>query len=392
MSDKVHILIAGAGIAGLTAALALARRGVASTIAEDFREPSEVGAGLQVAPNASRILRDLGVLDALTEKAVAPNSIRLGDAPSGRILLDMAITPEWLERMGAPYLTAHRANLHGALYAAATVDPAIDIITGHRVSEVSQNENSVTTSLEADSGKREIVSDILIGADGIWSKTRAAVTGAAEPKPTGRIAWRAIGPASTASANKVTAWMAPDSHLVTYPVRNSETLNIVAVTHGRLEAHDWSHEADQAQLAKLLESAKSITDLGAVEKASWTTWPLSAVSPSAPWHHGRVQLIGDAAHGMEPFAAQGAAMAIEDGYAIGIAFSRYADDPEEAFLHYRSLRIGRILRVARRTEFNRWTYHQSGAGRVARNMFFSMRSPEAFFGDLDWLYGYTMPE
>lgn len=392
MSDKVHILIAGAGIAGLTAALALAKRGIASTVVETFSEPSEVGAGLQVAPNASRILRDLGVLDALTQKAVTPSSIRLGDAPTGRILLDMAITPEWLAKMGAPYLTAHRANLHGVLYNAATTDPAIDVMTGHRVIGISQDNNGVTVSLETSDGRHEIAADILIGADGIWSKARSAIPGASEPKSTGRIAWRAIGPASSASANKVTAWMAPESHLVTYPVRNSETLNIVAITHGRLEAHDWSHKADQTQLGNLLESAKKITDLGHVDKASWTTWPLNAVSPSAPWHHGRVLLIGDAAHGMEPFAAQGAAMAVEDGYAVGIAFSKHADNPEEAFLHYRSLRIGRVLRVARRTEFNRWTYHQSGAGRVARNMFFSMRSPEAFFGDLDWLYGYAMPE
>ena len=389
MSDKPDILIAGAGIAGLTAALALARRGFGSTIVESFSEPSEVGAGLQVAPNASRILRDLGVLDALREKAVAPSSIRLGDAPTGRILLDMAITPEWLEKMGAPYLTAHRASLHGVLYRAALADPAIDIVTGERVTGVSQDTDSVTVTLETgDDGKRDLVCGVLIGADGIWSRTRSAISGAADPKPTGRIAWRAIGPASAASANKVTAWMAPDSHLVTYPVRNSETLNIVAITHGRLEAHDWSHEADQGQLSRLLESARKITDLGHVEKANWTTWPLNAVSPSAPWHDGRVVLIGDAAHGLEPFAAQGAAMAIEDGYALGIAFAKHGGTPEEAFRHYRSLRIDRILRVARRTEFNRWTYHQSGAGRVARNMFFSMRSADAFFGDLDWLYGY----
>ena len=392
MTDKIDILVAGAGIAGLTAALALAKRGIATTVVETFPKPSEVGAGLQVAPNASRILRALGVLDALTEKAVTPTAIRLGDAPSGRILLDMTITPEWLERMGAPYLTAHRANLHGVLYAAAMADPKIDIITGHRVVGVHQNDDSVTTHLRSENGKREIVSGVLIGADGIWSVARAAIPDAAQPKPTGRIAWRAIGPASAASANKVTAWMAPDSHLVTYPVRNSETLNIVAVTHGRLDTHDWVHKADQTQLSELLESARNIADLGAVDKASWTIWPLNAVAPSGAWHHGRVLLIGDAAHGMEPFAAQGAAMAIEDGFAVGLAMSKHSDDVAEAFAHYRSLRLGRVLRVARRTEFNRWTYHQSGAGRLARNMFFKIRSPEAFFADLDWLYGYTIPE
>ncbi|QKV18068.1 FAD-dependent monooxygenase [Oricola thermophila] len=392
MKDKTHILVAGAGIAGLTTALALARRGIGSTIVEAFSAPSEVGAGLQIAPNATRILREIGVLDALAERAVAPTSIRLGDAPSGRILLDMAITPKWLDRMGAPYLTAHRASLHGVLYTAAVADPLINILTGHKVADIRQDADRVTTRLACDAGEREIVSDLLVGADGIWSKVREAIPGAARPRSTGRIAWRAIGPASAASANKVTAWMAPESHLVTYPVRNSETLNIVAVTHGKLDAHNWANEADGEKLARLLASARSVTDLGALDKASWTTWPLSAVAPSAPWHHGRILLVGDAAHGMEPFAAQGAAMAIEDGYAAGLAISASRGNHSKALNDYRALRLDRVLRVARRTAFNRWTYHQSGAGRIARNMFFQMRSPEAFFGDLDWLYGYRITE
>jgi salicylate hydroxylase len=248
------------------------------------------------------------------------------------------------------------------------------------------------TTLKSGDDEHEIESDLLIGADGIWSTVRTCIPNAAEPKPTGRIAWRAIGPASAASANKVTAWMAPDSHLVTYPVRNSETLNIVAITHGRLRTHDWSQKADEAELARLLETTRGIADLGMIDKANWTTWPLFTVAPSGPWHHKRVLLIGDAAHGIEPFAAQGAAMAIEDGFAAGRIIAAHASNPARALKTYRELRLDRILRVAKRTEFNRWTYHQSGAGRLARNMFFSMRSPEAFFSDLDWLYGYRMPE
>ncbi|MFZ2101775.1 MAG: FAD-dependent monooxygenase [Oricola sp.] len=392
MTETTHILIAGAGIAGLTAALALAGKGLSVTIAEAFDEPSEVGAGLQIAPNATRILRTLGVLDALEEKAVAPSSIRLGDAPTGRILLDLAITPAWLKQMDAPYLTAHRASLHGALYAAAQANPSITLLTGHRVSVIRQDASRVTTRLVSAGGEREVASHILIGADGIWSKVRAAVPGASEQKPTGRIAWRAIGPAIPAEANKVTAWMAPDSHLVTYPVRNSETLNIVGITHGRLNAGDWAQKADDAALKRLFETVRKVVELGAIDRASWTAWPLNSVDPSGPWHHGRVLLIGDAAHGLEPFAAQGAAMAIEDGYAAAIAISAHRENPQSAFTHYRQLRLDRILRVAKRTAFNRWTYHQSGAGRLARNMFFSMRPAESFLSDLDWLYGYRMPD
>ena len=185
MSETVHILIAGAGIAGLTSALALSARGIAVTVVEAFEKPSEIGAGLQIAPNASRILRELGVLDALAARAVLPDAVRLGDAPTGRILLDMAITPEWLERMGAPYLTAHRASLHSVLYQAAVDDPSITLLTGHRVNTVEQNEDGVRTRVQSSDGEREITSDILIGADGIWSKVRAAVPRAAQPKSTG---------------------------------------------------------------------------------------------------------------------------------------------------------------------------------------------------------------
>lgn len=392
MSEKTGIFVAGAGIAGLTTALALARRGLPVTIADAFDEPSEVGAGLQVAPNASAILHKLGVLEALLEKSVTPTAIRLGDAPSGRIVLDMAVTPAWLERMGAPYLTAHRASLHGVLYTAVQADPNITVMTGHKVTGATQDADAVTVTLESNGETSTVMADMLIGADGVWSAVRSAVGRAAQPVATGRIAWRAVGPASPDGANKVTAWMAPDSHLVTYPVRNSETLNIVAVTHGRLKPGEWAQPIDQPALAGLLKSAAQITDLGAIDKVNWTAWPLHTVDPSGEWSDGRILLVGDAAHALEPFAAQGAAMAIEDGYAAALAIAGNPSDPAATFAAYRRLRFDRILRVAKRTAFNRWTYHQGGAGRIARNTFLSMRSADAFFADLDWLYGYRIPE
>lgn len=387
MTDETQILIAGAGIAGLTAALALAQRGLDVTVADRFSEPSEIGAGLQIAPNASRILRALGVLDALEARAVAPSTIRLGDAPSGRILLDMPITPAWLERMGAPYLTAHRAVLHDALYQAALAHPAIRLLTGHAVSTVRENDGHVITTLETNEGETAITSRILIGADGIWSKVRAHVSGASQPKPTGRIAWRAIGP-SQGAGSSVTAWMMPDSHLVTYPVRNEDTYNAVAITRGQSTQGDWAQAADPAALRRLLDSVRPIDGFARLENANWTTWPLNAVDPAGVWHSARILLIGDAAHGMEPFAAQGAAMAIEDGYAAGVAIAGSGDEPAKAFAGYDSLRRGRVKRVAKRTAFNRWVYHQDGIGRLARNNYFKLRSPGSFVASLDWLYGY----
>lgn len=391
MTEETDILIAGAGIAGLTAALALAQRGRDVTIVDAFKEPSEVGAGLQVAPNASRILKSLGVLDALEQRAIAPSSIRLGDGEIGEILLDMQITPDWVERMGAPYLTAHRAVLHGVLYNAVCANPAINVLTGLRVDPVRESGEHVTTVLKSDNDETVIVSRLLIGADGIWSEVRESVAGAAQPQATGRVAWRAIG-AANGGGKHVTAWMIPQGHIVTYPVRNSDTLNIVAITPGRAATGEWAQAADVDMLVQLMGTTHPIEDLGPIDGIEWTTWPLNSVAPDGKWHSGRILLIGDAAHGMEPFAAQGAAMAIEDGYAAGLCIARNPDAPDVAFANYDVLRRKRVRRVAKRTEFNRWVYHQSGAGRAARNFFFQKRSPESFLTDLDWLYGYKLPE
>ena len=391
MTEETNIFIAGAGIAGLTAALTLAQRGLEVAIADTFEEPSEVGAGLQVAPNASAILSSLDVLDALAARAITPSSIRLGDAPSGRILLDMPITPEWLDRMGAPYLTAHRAALHGVLYQAANAHPAIRLLTGHAVVEVRESGEHVTTVLRSDEGETVMVSRLVIGADGIWSKVRESVRDAAKPRSTGRIAWRAIAPTDS-DAKCVTAWMLPKGHLVTYPVRNADTLNVVAITSGTSKQGDWAQSAEAGPLARLLGEARSIDGFAAIEKANWTTWPLNAVDPAGSWHSARILLIGDAAHGMEPFAAQGAAMAIEDGYAAGVCIGNQPDAPAKSLSRYSAMRRSRIAKVAKRTEFNRWVYHQSGPGRKARNLYFSIRKPAAFFSDLDWLYRYRISE
>jgi salicylate hydroxylase len=389
VTSNKDILIVGAGIAGLTAALTLARRGVEVTIADAFEAPSEIGAGIQVAPNASHILRSLGVLDSLAQKAIAPSSIRLGDAHSGTILLDMPVSGPWLDSMGAPYLTAHRAVLHGALYNAVTSHPAVDVLTGHRLQEVKSANGRATALFDTRGGSVEIETKMLIGADGIWSKVREAVPGASPAMSTGRIAWRAIAPAQREREKQtVTAWMAPDFHMVCYPVRNAETVNIAAITRGDAREGEWEQTGGSATLTRLLENAEQTVLPGAIPAESWTKWPLSAVDPRGRWHSDGILLIGDAAHGMEPFAAQGAAMAIEDGYAAGNAIAEYTSDPDAAFRLYDITRRDRVKRVAARTSFNRWVYHQSGPGRYARNAYLRARSAETFLKDLEWLYGY----
>lgn len=381
------IIVAGAGIGGLTAALSLSRQGWPVTIVEAFPTPSEIGAGLQVPPNACHVLARLGVLEALRAKASRPDRICLGDAVSGTIVLSMDANRD--DRPDDIYLTAHRALLHGVLYDAAVADPGITVLTGHRIVDVAEDEGQVSLTAAHAGDKVVLTAPAVIGADGIWSVLRRAVPGAGAPQPTGRIAMRAVVPAPPeGQANAVIAWMAPHAHLVTYPVRNADTRNLVAVIRGKVGRASWSEHVDFETLESLFEKLARTPygDLG--EKAAWTAWPLYTVDPQGAWHTSRICLIGDAAHGLEPFAAQGAAMAIEDGHVLAKALSASGADHRAAFARFHAERAERVRRVAKRTAFNRFTYHQAGIGRIARNLSFRMRPASAFRSDLDWLYDY----
>lgn len=381
------ILVAGAGIGGLTVALGLARQGRAVRLVEAFEAPSEIGAGLQVPPNACHVLDRLGLLGTLKAKASLPDRICLGDAVTGRIVLAMEIN-----RTDGPddiYLTAHRALLHDVLYQAALAEPAITLLTGHRIVDVREDDAQVALTAVHAGDRIELTAPAAIGADGIWSTLRRAVAGTGAPQPTGRIALRAVVPAPPESqANAVIAWMAPHAHLVTYPVRNAETRNLVAVIGGKVGRTSWSEQVDFETLESLFEKLARTPygDLG--DRAEWTAWPLYSVDPQGAWHSRRICLLGDAAHGMEPFSAQGAAMAIEDGHVLARTIAGFGGDVAAAFAAYRAERVGRVRRVAKRTALNRFTYHQAGMGRIARNVSFRMRPAHAFKADLDWLYGY----
>lgn len=388
MGDALDgILVAGAGIGGLTAALGLAQRGRAVTIVEAFEAPSEIGAGLQVPPNACHVLDSLGVLDELKKKASVPDRICLGDAVSGRIVLSLDVNRDGAD--DGTYLTAHRALLHGVLYNAAMAHPSITLLAGHRIVDVAEGDDAVTVTAAHGGDRAELNAPAVIGADGIWSILRHAVAGAGTPQPTGRIAMRAVVPAPAgAQANAVVAWMAPHAHLVTYPVRNAETRNLVAVIRGTTGKTSWSESIDLDTLEHLFEKLDHTPYGDLNDHAEWTAWPLYSVDPHGQWHSDRICLLGDAAHGMEPFAAQGAAMAIEDGQVLARAIADAGTDFTNAFKAFHAARAERVRRVAQRTAFNRFTYHQAGIGRLARNLSFRMRPASAFRADLDWLYGY----
>lgn len=395
MSRRVrHVAIAGAGIAGLSAALALARAGLDVTVFEQAARPGEIGAGLQLSPNATRILERMDVLRRLTPVAVMPKGIALVRARDLHHLATVPLGTGALARWGAPYLTVHRADLHGALLAAARNAAPIEIATGATVRDAALHARGVTLSIDAGGTVREARCDLAVGADGVWSTIRGLGKTDGLSRFTGHVAFRAMVPGAAGplpAPDMVTAFLHPGFHLVAYPVRAGDAINLVAVRRGEAGARAWSSAAAADAVLAGLEGIAP--DLGTlVAKAGpWTGWPIHAVDPKIAWTHpAGLALIGDAAHAMTPYAAQGAAMAIEDAEALALAIGRHRDDVAAALDAYEAMRRARVARVRRRGGFNHFTWHARGPVALARDMVLARRTPEALAADLDWLYGYRV--
>ncbi|OAP34474.1 salicylate hydroxylase [Sinorhizobium glycinis] len=385
MQDSVPVAIVGAGIAGLTTALCLARQGLATDIFENADALNEVGAGLQLSPNASRILIELGLLPALEDVWSQPDSIALVDGRTLRPLAEVPAGANARSRWAAPYGVLHRASLQKILLDAVQSEPCCRLHLGRRV------EGDPVASVAAATGRRPTV---VVGADGIWSQVRAAIPGAGAVRFSGNIAWRLLLPRAEASAclspNRVTAFLGPEAHLVAYPLRETDGFNLVAIIGGKPTETAWigqdSEERRREFVAAFEDWHRDLRSM--IENAAAATyWPLCVVDDGA-WHNWRdIVLIGDAAHAMTPFAAQGAAMAIEDASELARCLAAFPDAPA-AFARYEHARRARIARVRKRAAFNRFAYHARGPVRTARNIVLALKGPEALAADLDWLYGY----
>lgn len=392
------IVVAGAGIAGLTAALAFAARGFRVEIFERSTRFEEIGAGIQLSPNATRILGALGVLGKLGAAAVAPEAVGLKDGKTLRELARVPLGKAAERRWGASYLVAHRADLHAALLARASEHPEIRLHPGSTVAGAAFESGGVTVTVERDGGQEKTTGMLLGAADGVWSGLRRSVKGSRDSQPSGTMAWRALvetaSPAGRAlshlaSPNRVTAFLNPALHMVIYPLRGGTVLNLVTITKGEAGAGSWTSIFDTGPLAHAMRGfAPPLADLAETAKP-WTAWPIHAVDPDGPWTNPRgFALIGDAAHAMTPFAAQGAAMAIEDAWVLAALVAERPDDIPAALTRYETLRRPRIRRVVRRGTLNHFTWHASGPVALARNLVLAARSPERLAADFDWLYGW----
>ncbi len=395
MEPPRSIIIAGAGIGGLVTALVLARQGRPIRILERFDEPGEIGAGLQLSPNATRILFRLGLEEKLRAQSHRPEAVRL--VGGGRVVATLPLGTAAEERWGAPYLTIHRGRLHALLWEAVKSEPNISLETGRPVESAGFEVVGPRVTLGGPHGDEERWCHLLVGADGVRSTVRRSVAGSRPSRFTGQIAFRALlqGERAVESAARagidtrtVTAFLAPSVHLVAYPLGDGQGINLLANIAGRDPGPGWSHDvSSDAARSALLRISPRLGELAA--QAHWSAWGLHIVPPRNPFvEPAGVALIGDAAHAMTPFAAQGAAMAIEDAAVLGRCLASWRDDRRAALLQYEAERRPRIARVRRRGAFNHFVWHARFPVSLGRDVVLRVRRGESLLADFDWLYGF----
>ncbi len=384
----MHVIVVGAGLGGLALALALGRIGIESTVVEQASAFGEVGAGVQLSPNAMRALTYLGVRDQARAVGFAPEAAEVRDHRSGRLLLRNALGAAAEARWGAPYVQVHRADLHAILLEAVRTAGGAKFELGSKV--VGIEDGGVILQDE-----RRLTSDAVIGCDGVRSTVRAALWGEQPARFTGQVAWRGVVPADRLTSGLIApiaqVWTGPNRHFVCYPVRGGSLINFIAVTEEkRWRIESWSEPGDKADLLSAFEGwpapAKALI-AGADHVWRWALYD----RPLLPrWSNGRATLLGDAAHPMLPFLAQGAAMGIEDAVVLANVLA-LGGPVEAALLRYEDARRARTAKVQAWSRRNAVLFHLPGP--VATGVFgvaaaMDKRKVGGAAERFDWLYGY----
>jgi salicylate hydroxylase len=389
------VMIAGAGIGGLTAALAIAQRGFGVAVFDQAQQLEEVGAGIQLSPNASRILIALGLGEQLRRHVVAPEELRVMNARTARILARAPLGAVAEKRYGAPYWVIHRGDLQAVLIEAVRAHPDIVLHLGTRVEDFAMQEDGVTISARASEHRFEDRGAALIAADGLWSNLRRRLGHRRQPRFARRTAWRALAPAAALEpelrAPAVNLWFGTTAHLVHYPVRGGSLLNVVAIIRDNWREPGWSAPGERADVlaryAAPMWSAPPRAILAAPQH--WQKWALYDRAPLARWGKGAVTLLGDAAHPMLPYLAQGAAMAIEDAAVLAQRLADTRSDPAAAMRRYERQRRARTARAQRAARRNGIVYQLGGPGAFLRTLALSAIGGERLLARYDWLYGWT---
>ncbi len=382
------ILIVGGGIGGLATAHALALKGFSVRVLEQSSEFREVGAGIQLGPNIFRALERIGLKDAVLADAWRPGAQEMRDALTGERVTRIPLDEAFFARFGEPYAVIHRADIHGVFLKACQNNNLVTLENNRHVDAVEDDRGKVTAILQ--SGE-QIEGRALIGCDGLWSKIRAQIVGDGAPRVSGHIAYRAVLRRDQVPDDlwqpDVVLWAGPRTHFVHYPLRRGELYNLVAVFHSDRYVEGWNTEGDASLLMEHFKGQRPEV-LRMLERIDiWKFWVLCDREPIKNWSKGRITLLGDAAHPMLQYLAQGACMAAEDAVWLAEKMAATPDDLPTAFRAYqdaRYLRTGRVQIMARvYGEF----YHARGVAAELRAQMFAGRTPEQAYDGIAWLYG-----
>jgi 3-hydroxybenzoate 6-monooxygenase len=392
-SDKpaLPVIVAGGGIGGLAAALALTRRGLSVKVLEQSAQLGEIGAGIQLGPNAFSAFDALGVGPLARSRAVYIDEMVMHDATDETCVGRIPTGEAFRQRFGNPYAVIHRADVHQSLLEGALASGRIEVCTGTAVQQVEADADGVTVH-DAQGGRHRGVA--LIGADGVKSAVRRQFVGD-EARVSGHVVYRAVVDRRDFPAdlqwNAASIWVGPNCHLVHYPLRGGEQYNVVVTFHSR-QVEQWSvregsRDEVQSYFQGVCPRARQLIDL----PKDWKRWATADREPIAQWTFGpggRTTLLGDAAHPTLQYLAQGACMALEDAVTLGEALRVHDGDIGRAFEHYQRSRVARTARIVLSAREMGRIFHAQGVERLVRNELWKGRTPERFYDAMDWLYGW----
>jgi len=387
-AKKIPLLIVGGGIGGLATALAAARGGHPAHVLEKAPEFTEIGAGLQLAPNATRMLDRLGVLDEIKKHAIFPKHLVLMDAVSGQPITSLDLGEKFLDHFGYPYIVMHRGDLLTVEYEACRQNPLITLENNREAVRIEDLGDSARVEC-ADGSVYEC--DALVGVDGLWSTTRKVVHGDGDPIPAQFVAYRGTIPIEEAPKDSdfdgMVLWVGPDLHFVQYCVKAGKLFNQVAVFRSyryKEDSDDWGTVDElEEHFSKMCPRVRE-----AVAKIKRNRrWPMLDRLPIPNWTRNRITLLGDAAHPMLQYIAQGACQALEDAVFLGDRLKEYNGDAARAFLAYQEPRIRRTARVQSIARLFGEIKHVHGVSIMLRNALLAKRTPDDY-EYFEWLYGY----
>jgi 3-hydroxybenzoate 6-monooxygenase len=387
MNTKNSFIVSGGGIGGLTAALVLAQDGYPVTVLEQAATFGELGAGIQLGPNIFRMFDLLGLTDAVNKVAFFPPGLSMNDVLTGEKVVRVPLGDAARAAYGFAYGVIYRADLHQILLDACTALPEITLRTQARLESVTQTDSHVSVKLE---NGEVLDAAALIGADGMWSRVREAVIGDGKPRVSGHIAYRAVLNRADVPADlwsdDVVLWGGEKTHLVHYPLRRGELFNLVAVFHSTKYDEGWNSFGDTAELQARFANACTPVKALLGKINTWKMWVLCDREPVKNWTDRRITLLGDAAHPMLQYLAQGAGQAIEDAVVLREALRHTQGDAPAAFQHYQQARYLRTGRVQLTARLYGDIYHASGVQRELRNQIFQSGTEAAGFAGLKWMY------